>query len=76
MGWPMILVVWLAGYALTVFPLARWMIKNGSVGPGDTADQVMACVLAVLIALFWPLILAGWFVYRRVVKQPVKPDKP
>lgn len=72
-GW-LIPLVYAAGFMLSAVPITRAVI--GDSHPDDLFEGILISMLGVMLAFFWPLALAGWFVYTRAVRPTVKSGKP
>lgn len=59
------LIIYLIGYVVCVYPMSQFI--SGSVlgdSKPDSFDRGMGMALGVLVALFWPAILTGYFVFK------------
>lgn len=71
----LVTVVYVAGFLVSVVPISRALMREMG-ADGDQFESIMFCVIGVLVASFWPLIVAGWYVYSRVIRiRTVPPDK-
>ena len=59
-----ILAVYLVGWAGFSVTIARVMDKD--LPSTEVVDRVLTVMLAMIVALFWPLVIPGGWVYKRV----------
>lgn len=74
MSWDWIVLwAWLAGWALSVLPIARWIRR--SFGDEDGVDLFFTSAIAVVAGMLWPLVIGTAFVYAKLRAEQRDPDK-
>lgn len=70
-GW-ILLGAYVLGYLVFAPIMARALAAFMMVGDGERGDLIMASILAVFVALFWPLVIPVGWVFRRAFR--VRPN--
>jgi len=72
-GW-LIFLVYGAGFILSVTPITRGIVGDHKLD--DAFEGILIGMLGAMLALLWPLVLIGWFVYTKAIQPTIKTDKP
>lgn len=64
-GW-IILAAYVIGWAGFSVIIARFIVNDKFMAPDDTWDAVLIIALSMITAIFWPLVIPGGWVYKKV----------
>lgn len=64
-GW-IVLAVWVVGWLGFTVTIARFIASDEVMRPDGELERALLIALAMVVALFWPLVIPGGWFYKKV----------